>query len=74
MVLTNKYVGLRSHKQMSLLFQSKHVSAQLGHRHHQVMREKYTNDDGIHIKVILTLQFYMNSVIICILLTDHLMA
>jgi hypothetical protein len=38
---------LPSHKQMFLLFHSQHVSAQINH--HQVMREKYTNDDWINI-------------------------
>jgi hypothetical protein len=38
-------VQLLSHKQMSLLFDSQHVSAQIGH--HQVIFEEYTNDDGI---------------------------
>jgi hypothetical protein len=41
--------GLPSHKQMLLLIQSQHVSVQIGH--HQVNREEYTNDDGIHTKL-----------------------
>jgi hypothetical protein len=37
--------GLRSHKQLCLLFHLQHVLAQIGHC--QVICEKYTNDDGI---------------------------
>jgi hypothetical protein len=32
-----------------LLLHSQHASAQIGY--HQVIREEYTNDDGIHIKL-----------------------
>jgi hypothetical protein len=39
--------GLPSHKQMFLLFNAQHVSAQIGH--HQAILEEYIHGDGIHI-------------------------
>jgi hypothetical protein len=46
-----KMEALPSHKQMFLLFHRQHFSAQIGH--HQVIGEKYTNYDGIHMKVVI---------------------
>jgi hypothetical protein len=43
-----KMVGLPLQKQMALLFHSHYVPAQTGH--HQVIREQYTNDEGIYLK------------------------
>jgi hypothetical protein len=42
-----KMDGLLSHKEIFILMNSQNVSAQMGH--HQVIVEKYTNGDGIHI-------------------------
>jgi hypothetical protein len=42
-----KMEGLPSHRQMFLLINSQHVSAQIGH--HQVILEEYTNGDAIFI-------------------------
>jgi hypothetical protein len=47
--------GLPSHKQMILLFDSLHVSAQIGH--HQVFLEEYTNGGGIHINCSADIKF-----------------
>jgi hypothetical protein len=41
----NGKCGVTSHTQMLLVYNSQHVSAQIGH--HQVVLEEYTNVDGI---------------------------
>jgi hypothetical protein len=46
-VLLGSKNGMVTITQVSLLFQSQHSSAQIGH--HQVIREEYLNDDGIYI-------------------------
>jgi hypothetical protein len=66
-VFTNKYGGITVTHTSALVFHSRYVSVQTGH--HQVIREIYINDDGIHIKLILALWFYLNSVTVCIFLT-----
>jgi hypothetical protein len=42
---------------MFLLISSQHVSVQIGN--HQVILEEYTNDDGIHINYIATIDFLL---------------
>jgi hypothetical protein len=49
--------GLPSHKQVLLLINSLHVSAQIGH--HQAILEEYTNDDGLHINYDASSNFYL---------------
>jgi hypothetical protein len=52
---------LPSHKEMFLLINSQHISAQIGHR--QAILEEYTNDDGQRINYNSSITFLLFKIV-----------